>query len=137
MIPAMTTTQPINLSAALDSFDEVYSPRILAEVNDYHVRIAHASGDHVWHVHDTTDEFFLVLRGSIDIALRAADGSQREVHLGEGDIFVVPQGTQHKPSSGGGSILMFEPATTVTTGDRRDGDVPDHVHTTTGRPLPT
>jgi len=129
------TTGPINVTAALDSFQEVYSPRILAQVNDYHVRIAHAAGEHVWHVHDTTDEFFLVLRGSFDIALRDPDGEQHDVHLAEGDVFVVPRGTPHKPSSTGGSILMFEPAATVTTGDHADGDVPDHVHTTTGRPL--
>jgi hypothetical protein len=55
------TGKPVNLTAALASFDEVYSPRIVARMNDYDVRVAHARGDHVWHVHEDTDEFFLVL----------------------------------------------------------------------------
>ena len=54
------TAQPVNLTAALASFDDIYSPRIVGRVNDYDVRIAHAKGEHVWHVHDQTDEFFLV-----------------------------------------------------------------------------
>ena len=128
--------EPVNVAEALASFDAVYSPRILAAVNDYHVRIAHTLGEHVWHVHEDTDEFFLVLRGSFDVALRDGDGDgERTVHLSEGDVFVVPRGVEHKPSSTGGSILMFEPATTSTTGDRQSGEVPSHVDTTTGHPL--
>lgn len=127
--------QPINLSSALRAFDEIYSPRIVARMNDYDVRIAHAKGEHVWHVHADTDEFFLVIDGQFDIALRDAGGAERTVSLREGDVFVVPKGTEHKPSSPGGSILMFEPSGTLTTGDRHDGDIPAHVHSTTGQPL--
>jgi mannose-6-phosphate isomerase-like protein (cupin superfamily) len=126
--------QPVNLPAALNSFDEIYSPRIVARMNDYDVRIAHAKGEHVWHVHEQTDEFFLVLDGQFDIALRV-DGAERVVSLHQGDLFVVPKGTEHKPSSPGGSILMFEPAGTMTTGDRHDGEIPDHVDSTSGREL--
>jgi mannose-6-phosphate isomerase-like protein (cupin superfamily) len=133
----MTTepANPVNLPAALASFDEIYSPRIVARMNDYDVRIAHARGEHVWHTHDRTDEFFLVLDGRFDIALRAPDGSERTVQLTQGDTFVVPKGTEHKPSSPGGSILMFEPSGTSTTGDRHEGDIPDHVDSTTGHDL--
>jgi len=127
--------QPINLSNALRSFDEIYSPRIVARMNDYDVRIAHVKGEHVWHVHADTDEFFLVLDGHLDIALRDADGTERTVSLRQGDVFVVPRGTQHMPSSPGGSILMFEPSQTLTTGDWHEGDIPDHVHSTTGQAL--
>jgi mannose-6-phosphate isomerase-like protein (cupin superfamily) len=126
---------PVNLQAALSSFDEVYSPRIVTRMNDYDVRIAHAKGDHVWHVHADTDEFFLVIDGQFDIALRAGDGSERVVSLQQGDVFVVPKGTEHKPSSPGGSILMFEPSHTLTTGDWHEGEIPDHVHSTTGQDL--
>lgn len=125
---------PVNLTAALASFDEIYSPRIVTTMNDYDVRIAHTKGEHVWHAHEHTDEFFLVLDGQFDIALREADGSERTVKLLQGDTFVVPKGTEHKPSSPGGSILMFEPSGTSTTGDH-DGDVPDHVDSTTGHAL--
>jgi mannose-6-phosphate isomerase-like protein (cupin superfamily) len=126
---------PVNLQAALSSFDEIYSPRIVTRMNDYDVRVAHAKGEHVWHVHADTDEFFLVIDGQFNIALRDADGTEREVSLGQGDVFVVPKGTEHKPSSPGGSILMFEPSQTLTTGDWHEGEIPDHVHSTTGQEL--
>jgi mannose-6-phosphate isomerase-like protein (cupin superfamily) len=127
--------EPVNLHEALNSFDQVYSPRIVARMNDYDVRIAHARGDHVWHVHDDTDEFFLALEGQFDIALRDTDGVERTVSLRPGEIFVVPRGTEHKPSSPGGAILMFEPSGTSTTGDRHEGEIPDHVDSTTGHAL--
>ena len=128
-------TKPVNLTEALASFTDVYSPRIVARMNDYDVRIAHTLGDHVWHVHDDTDEFFLVLDGRFDIAMRDADGAETTVVLRTGDTFVVPRGTRHKPSSPGGSILMFEPTGTSSTGDRHDADIPDHVDSTTGHAL--
>ncbi len=127
--------QPVNLREALASFDDNYSPRIVARVNDYDVRIAHTRGEHVWHVHEHTDEFFLVLDGRFDVALRGDDGTERTVSLAAGDVFVVPRGTEHRPSSPGGAILMFEPAGTATTGDRHDGDIPAHVDSTTGHEL--
>jgi mannose-6-phosphate isomerase-like protein (cupin superfamily) len=128
-------SRPVNLTQALASFDEVYSPRIVTRMNDYDVRIAHARGEHVWHVHENTDEFFMVLDGRFDVSLRDADGRESTVVLGEGDVFVVPRGIEHKPSSPGGSILMFEPSGTSTTGDRHEGEIPDHVDSTTGHEL--
>jgi len=128
------TSGPISLSQALAAFTEIYSPRIVGRVNDYDVKIAHTRGDHVWHVHDDTDEFFLVIDGRFDIALRDAGGQERTVELNAGDIFVVPRGTEHKPSSPGGAILMFEPAGTVNTGDRHD-DLPGYLTSTTGQDL--
>jgi mannose-6-phosphate isomerase-like protein (cupin superfamily) len=126
---------PVNLAEALASFDEVYSPRIIQRMNDYDVRVAHAMGEHVWHVHDDTDEFFLVLDGRFDVAIRDAGGRESTVVLRAGDTFVVPKGTEHKPSSPGGSILMFEPSGTSSTGDRHEGDIPAHVDSTTGHSL--
>jgi mannose-6-phosphate isomerase-like protein (cupin superfamily) len=115
-------------------FAEICSPRIVARMNDYHVKIAHTAGEHVWHVHEDTDEFFLVLDGQFEIALRDGE-SERTVVLRQGDTFVVPRGTEHKPSSPGGAILMFEPAGTSTTGDRHEGELPGHVDSTTGHEL--
>jgi mannose-6-phosphate isomerase-like protein (cupin superfamily) len=128
-------TNPVNLTDALASFDDVYSPRIVARMNDYDVRIAHTRGEHVWHTHDDTDEFFLVLDGRFDIAMRDAAGSETTVVLRTGDTFVVPKGTEHKPSSPGGAILMFEPAGTSTNGERHTGEIPEHVDSTTGHEL--
>jgi mannose-6-phosphate isomerase-like protein (cupin superfamily) len=128
------TDAPISLSQTLASFTDIYSPRIVGRVNDYDVKIAHARGEHVWHVHEETDEFFLVLDGRFDISLREPDGQERTVELSAGDIFVVPKGTEHKPASPGGAILMFEPAGTVNTGDRHD-EIPGHIPTTAGQEL--
>jgi mannose-6-phosphate isomerase-like protein (cupin superfamily) len=129
------TVQPVNLPQTLAGFDEIYSPRIVARVNNYDVRVAHTRGEHVWHVHDDTDEFFLVLDGQFDIALRDGHGCEHTVALRQGDTFVVPKGTEHKPSSPGGSILMFEPSGTSTTGDRHEGGIPGHVDSTVGHEL--
>ena len=126
---------PVSLTAALASFREVYSPRIVARVNDYDVRIAHAAGEHVWHVHEDTDEFFLVLDGEFRVSVRDRDGHETTALLRRGDVYVVPRGTEHKPSSSGGSILMFEPSGTASTGDRFEGTLPAHVDSTTGREL--
>ena len=126
--------KPINVHDALASFQETYSPRIVARINDYEVRIAHAAGEHVWHAHEDTDEFFLVLDGQFDIALRHADGTESTVVLRAGDTFVVPKGVEHKPSSPGGSILMFEPTGESSTGNYA-GEMPAHVDSTTGHDL--
>lgn len=128
------TDTPVNLSQALATFSDVYSPRIVGQVNDYDIRIAHVLGEHVWHVHEHTDEFFLVLNGQLDVWIREG-GGERTVTLHPGELFVVQKGTEHKPSSPGGSILMFEPSGTLSTGDRHEGDIPSHVDSTTGRPI--
>jgi mannose-6-phosphate isomerase-like protein (cupin superfamily) len=126
--------EPIDLTAALASFQQLWSPRIVASVNDYDVRIAKVSGEHVWHTHEHTDEFFLVLTGELSIALRDG-GGERSVTLPPGSVYVVPRGVEHKPSAAGEtSILMFEPNGTLTVGDRHD-EVPDHVDATTGHRL--
>jgi len=127
--------KPVSLTAALSSFDDIYSPRIVARMNGYDVKIAHTEGEHVWHAHDDTDEFFLVLDGRFDIALRDADGRETTVVLRKNDTFVVPRGTEHKPSSPGGAILMFEPSGTLNVGDRHEGQIPDYVDSTTGHEL--
>jgi mannose-6-phosphate isomerase-like protein (cupin superfamily) len=131
----LVTTKPVNLAEALESFDAVYSPRIVASINDYDVRIAHAKGDHLWHVHEDTDEFFLVLDGEFHVAVRNDDGGESTVVLRKGDTYVVPKGIEHKPSSPGASILMFEPRGTSTTGDRHEGEIPDHIDSTIGDAL--
>ena len=151
--------RPVELAAALATFEQLWSPRIVTRVNDYDVRIAKVAGDHVWHAHDDTDEFFLVLDGELHIALRDAaasvpDGSarasgdataaaastaaasaERAVVLPKGAVFVVPRGVEHRPSAPAGAhILMFEPTGTSTVGDRHD-PIPGHVDATTGHSL--
>lgn len=123
-------TEPVNLETAFASFDALWSPRVVARINDYDVRIAKVRDEHVWHVHQNTDEFFLVIDGEFHIALR-----DREVVLGPGDLFTVPAGVEHRPSSPAGArILMFEPNGTLSVGDRHE-EVPAHVDVTTGHSL--
>tara|TARA_Y100000817_G_scaffold236688_1_gene188798 strand:- start:3620 stop:4012 length:393 start_codon:yes stop_codon:yes gene_type:complete len=126
--------KPVNLNTALESFSDTWSPRIVTKINDYDVRIAHVKGEHVWHVHEETDEFFLVLKGHFDIAMREGS-AEKVVHMSEGDTYVVPRGVFHKPSSDGASILMFEPTGTSSTGDDYEGSLPENVESTTGRSL--
>jgi mannose-6-phosphate isomerase-like protein (cupin superfamily) len=126
-------TTPVDLQAVLDGFTEAWSPRIVAYLNDYDIRLARFAGEHIWHVHNDTDEFFLVLDGTIHIGLREADG-ERTVTLGRNNAFVVPKGVYHKPSSPDGAVvLLVEPTGTLSVGDDHE-DVPDHVDVTTGHP---
>lgn len=126
--------EPIDLAQALASFDELWSPRVLTRVNDYDVRLAKVAGEHVWHVHEDTDEFFLVLSGELRIGLREEAG-ERTVTLPKGSAFTVPRGTEHRPyAPGGATLLLFEPAGTSSVGDRHD-PLPSHVDATTGHAL--
>ncbi|MEV7278660.1 cupin domain-containing protein [Streptomyces sp. NPDC093111] len=128
------SNEPILLGKALASFDALWSPRIVTRVNDYDVRIAKVAGEHVWHAHDDTDEFFLVIEGELHISLREPEG-ERTVLLPQGAVFTVPRGIEHKPyAPSGAAILMFEPSGTLSVGDRHD-EVPDHVDATTGHSL--
>jgi mannose-6-phosphate isomerase-like protein (cupin superfamily) len=126
--------QPITLSKALDSINALWSPHIVTRVNDYDVRIAKVEGEHVWHVHDHTDEFFLVLDGELHISLREPAG-ERTVRLPTGAVFTVPRGVEHKPSApSGAAILMFEPTGTLNVGERHD-EIPEHIEVTSGHML--
>ncbi|GAA3929703.1 cupin domain-containing protein [Actinomadura viridis] len=128
------SNEPISLDEALASFDALWSPRIVTNVNDYDVRVAKVEGEHVWHVHDDTDEFFLILDGELHISLREPSG-ERTVRLPRGSVFTVPRGTEHRPyAPGGASLLLFEPNGTPSVGDRHD-EIPDHVDATTGHAL--
>jgi mannose-6-phosphate isomerase-like protein (cupin superfamily) len=113
-------TEPIALNSVLARIDQLWSPRVVARVNDYDVRIAKVGGAYTWHVHADTDEFFLVLDGILHLALRedtAGGRVERAVVLGPGEVYVVPAGTGHRPSApDGASILMFEPAGTAPAG---------------------
>ncbi len=82
----------INLKEKLALFDELWTPKIVAKVNDTDVRLSKIQGEFVWHHHDNTDELFLVLEG--ELLLRLPD---RDVRLRKGEMLVVPRGVEHKP----------------------------------------
>jgi mannose-6-phosphate isomerase-like protein (cupin superfamily) len=108
----------INLREKLAKFSELWSPKIIARMNDYLFKLVKFKGDFVWHTHDDTDETFIVLEGEMRINFR--DGT---VDLKEGEMFVVPKGTEHKPfAEDECKVMLVEPVGTVNTGDS-DGDL--------------
>jgi len=103
----------IEFSDKLAKFTEHWSPKIIAQMNDYHFKVAKVQGEFVWHDHPQTDEVFIVLKGQLRIQFR--DGA---VTLNEGEMFVVPKGKEHKPvAEQECHILLVEPMGTVNTGD--------------------
>lgn len=114
----------INLQEKLSKFSEHWSPKIVAQLNDYHFKLAKVQGEFVWHDHPETDEVFIVVKGHLDIHFR--DGV---VSLEEGEMFVVPKGVEHKPVAGNEChIMLVEPAGTVNTGDvESDRTAPNDV----------
>ncbi|MCB1644610.1 MAG: cupin domain-containing protein [Pseudomonadales bacterium] len=104
---------PVNIKSKLALFDERWSPRVIAEMNDYQFKLAKAEGEFVWHDHPDTDEVFIVIEGELVIEFR--DGS---VTLNPGEMFVIPKGVEHKPFAKGlVHILLVEPKGVVNTGD--------------------
>jgi mannose-6-phosphate isomerase-like protein (cupin superfamily) len=104
---------PVDLAAVLATFTEPWQPRTVATLNDYDIRVVKVHGEFTRHSHPDTDEFFLVLRGSMTI--RLDDG---EVPLGPGQVYVVPRGVHHQPvSADGAEVVLVEPSATVNTGD--------------------
>lgn len=104
---------PVNLAAKLSRFSDHWSPRIVAQMNEYHFKLAKIQGDFVWHSHAGTDEAFIVLEGAMTIHFR-----DRDIKLSAGEMCVVPKGVEHKPSAQHEChIMLVEPAGTVNTGD--------------------
>jgi len=104
---------PINFEEKLAKFSEHWSPKIIAQINDYHFKLVKLQGDFVWHSHADTDEVFIILDGAMIIEFR--DG---KFDLQKGEMFVVPKSVEHKPlAEKECKIMLIEPAGTVNTGD--------------------
>ncbi len=103
----------VNLETKLASFEDHWQPRTVAEMNGSDVMVVKAKGEFVWHKHDESDDFFLVLKGTLDIELR-----ERTVTLGPGELFVVPKGVEHRPVAREEvHLLLIEPTGTPNTGN--------------------
>jgi mannose-6-phosphate isomerase-like protein (cupin superfamily) len=103
----------VNINAMLARFTEHWSPKKIAQVNDYDVRIVKVQDEFTWHQHPDTDEFFLVLDGQLTIQMQ-----DRNAVLGPGELFVVPKGVEHCPRADTETaLLLFEPSSVVNTGD--------------------
>jgi len=105
--------QSVNLQSKFAKLSEHWSPRIIAQMNDYHFKLVKIQGDFVWHSHADTDEVFIVLEGRMDIHFR--DGT---VTLNAGEMLVVPKGVEHKPfAEKECKVMLVEPAGTINTGE--------------------
>lgn len=105
--------KPINLKDKYAKFSDLWSPKIIAQMNDYHFKLVKVKGDFTWHDHPDTDEVFIVFEGSLRIDFR-----DESVTLQEGELFVIPKGVEHKPFAAKEcKIMLVEPAGTVNTGN--------------------
>ncbi len=105
--------EPVDITEKLSLFSEHWSPKVVARLNDYEIKVVKVQGEFVWHTHDDTDELFLVIAGELTIQLR--DGN---VRLSPGQLFVVPRGVEHCPVAAGEvHALLIEPTGVINTGD--------------------
>jgi len=112
--------EKVNLAQKFSLFNEHYSPKIVGEVNDSHVKLVKVKGEFVWHHHDNEDELFLILKGTLRIKYFDGD-CEHEVKLSEGEFVVVPRGVEHKPVADEEvHLLLLEPKTTLNTGNVRN-----------------
>ena len=111
----MNKIKPINIMKKFSLFNEKWTPKIIAELNDQLVKVCKLKDDFVWHSHENEDELFMVFKGTLFIDFR--DGSTAEVN--EGEIIIIPKGIEHRPHTNGEIVfnLLFEPKTTMHTGN--------------------
>jgi mannose-6-phosphate isomerase-like protein (cupin superfamily) len=108
--------QKINLNDKFDAFSETWHPKIVGELNDFHVKLVKIDGEFVWHHHDVEDELFMVIEGEISMHYRTGDGERVE-RFGPGEFLIVPHGVEHKPiATVPTKMLLLEPKTTSNTG---------------------
>jgi mannose-6-phosphate isomerase-like protein (cupin superfamily) len=106
-------SEVINFKSKFTKFSEHWSPRVIAEMNDYQFKLVKVEGEFVWHEHPDTDEVFIVIEGSLNIEFR-----DKTITLESGEMFVIPKGVEHKPSANSEcEIMIIEPKGVVNTGD--------------------
>jgi mannose-6-phosphate isomerase-like protein (cupin superfamily) len=103
----------VNLKEKFRLFNELWTPKIVGELNEQYIKLAKTKGEFVWHKHDNEDEFFLVVKGSLTIKLKDGD-----IQLNKGEFFIVPKGVEHKPEAEQEThVMVFEPKSTQHTGN--------------------
>jgi len=104
----------ININDKLNKFSDLWSPRVIAEMNDYQFKLAKVKGEFVWHTHKETDETFIVLNGELFIEFR-----DKKIKLNKGELYIVPKGVEHKPCAKNEChIMLIEPKGIINTGDK-------------------
>ena len=108
--------QTVNISQKLNLFNEYWSPRIVGELNDSHVKLVKLKGEFVWHQHENEDEMFLVVKGKLLIKLR-----DRDLWISEGEFAIIPKGVEHCPvAEEEVHVMLLEPKSTLNTGDQQN-----------------
>lgn len=103
----------VNIYEKLSLFNEHWSPKIIGEINESYIKVAKIKGEFLWHTHQNEDEMFFVIKGTLTIKLRTKD-----ITLNEGELFIIPKGTEHMPVAVDEvQVMLIEPKTTVNTGD--------------------
>ena len=106
-------TTKINLKSKFDKFHEQWSPKIIAEMNDYHFKLVKIKNEFIWHEHEDTDEVFIVIEGKIGIEFE-----NETIEINEGEMIVIPKGKQHRPfAKQEAKIMLIEPKGVVNTGN--------------------
>jgi mannose-6-phosphate isomerase-like protein (cupin superfamily) len=106
----------INLAEKFDLIQDHWNPRIAGELNGQHVKLVKFKGEFIWHKHDDEDELFFVVQGEFDMHLR-----DKVITIKENEFIIIPKGTEHKPVAVNEvSVMLFEPASTLNTGDKRN-----------------
>ena len=106
----------VNLSEKFDKFSDYWTPRVIAEMNDYQFKLVKVKGGFIWHTHDDTDETFIVLDGELIIEFR-----DKTITLKKGEMIVIPKGVEHKPAAREEcQIMIVEPKGVINTGDTDD-----------------
>lgn len=107
--------EKVNIKEKLGQFSDYWNPKIVGELNAQHVKLVKLKGEFVWHLHEAEDELFFVLEGHLKIAFR-----DKIVSLQPNEFIVIPKGVEHKPiAEEEVSVMLFEPATTVNTGNQK------------------
>lgn len=115
--------EKVKLSAKFDLFDEHWSPKVVGEINDSHVKLAKLKGEFVWHQHEEEDEMFLVVKGRLQIKLRDGD-----IFLEEGEFVIIPRGVEHLPiAEEEAHVMLLEPKSTLNTGNLRNERTVTHL----------
>lgn len=108
--------EKVNITQKLSLFTDHWEPKIAGELNGQHVKLVKFKGEFVWHKHDNEDEMFFVLKGKFKMELR-----DQIIELNENEFLIIPKGIEHRPVADEEvSIMLFEPATTLNTGDKQN-----------------
>jgi len=110
----------INIAQKLSLFSDHFSPKIVGEVNDLHVKVTKMKGEFMWHHHDHEDEMFLVVKGTLHMKIRE-NGAEREELIGPGEFIIIPHGVEHFPSADEEvHMMLLEPKSTLNTGNLKN-----------------